>query len=160
MMMMLINKQELLSYLPTLPAVMYMMFAYLTYVSPETLWAMHNREFPMDPVWSYAVKAKGSAIVGLLVSNLLTTYAQPLEHRWVSYTSCMVFQLLALLHHGRCYFLEEPGNGYFVDSAMHFQYVVIHSVGCTIFSYLIYESKKAGIASQKHKLHTICKTAS
>ena len=149
---MMMNKKHTLvtTYLPILPALMYTMFVYLTYISPETLWETHNREFPMDPVWSYSVKAKGSAIFGLLVNNLLATFVQPLKHRWVSYTSCMVFQLLALLHHGRCYFLEKPGNGYFVDSTMHFQYVMIHSLGCMIFSFLIYESKKASPAVKQN----------
>lgn len=134
-------KEALLKFLPLVQAVFYSAFIFLTYVSPETLWGVHEREFPMDPVWSYAVKAKGAAITGLLVGSLLATYTQPLPYRFVPYVSCGVFQLLALAHHGRC-FLTEP-EGYFVDSGMHFQYVVVHSFGCSCFAFLAYESKLA-----------------
>jgi len=140
-------KEALITYLPVVQAFTYAIFIFLTYISPETLWKTHGRDLPMDPVWSYAVKAKGSAIIGLLVGNLLATYTQALEHRLIPYVSCFAFQFFALINHGRA-FLFEP-EGYFVDSTLHFQYVVVHTLGCSIFGYLAFESKRA--ANEKAK---------
>jgi len=116
--------------------VLYSYFVYLTYISPEVVWESH-RERPFDPVWSYAIKAKGAAIAGLL-AGLLFSFTQPISHRFSTYLSCFIFHFLALIHHGWC-FLKEPEE-FFVDSAMHFQYVVIHSVGCFSFGYFMKEA--------------------
>ena len=135
------NKETFRKYLPVAMVAFYSLFIFLTFISPETLWATHDRELPLDPVWSYAVKAKGAAISGLLAGNILATYTQPLTHRFVPYLSCLIFQSLALLHHAWC-FIMEP-EGYFVKSDLHFQYVVIHGIGCSAFAFLAYDSKLA-----------------
>ena len=130
------SSTPLVQVLPAIMALMYSMFIYLTLISPKTLWLTHYPDRPtMDPVFSYCCKAKGAAILGLL-TGLLWSYTKPLAERQVAFLSCLVFQAGALFHHYWCYFTEP--EEYFVDSAMHFQYVFMHTTGCVVFSYLIH----------------------
>ena len=101
--------------LPAFFSVVYSAFIYLTYLRPEVLWAMHDRDRPMDAVWTYAVKAKGAAIAGLWV-GLVLSLRQPLADRRLTYISCAVFHLLADLHHGWCFWTETPE--FFVESEL------------------------------------------
>ena len=138
----------LVQVLPVLMALMYSMFIYLTLIDPKTLWAMHYPNEPMDVVFSYASKAKGAAITGLLV-GLLASYTKPLRERQLPFLSCLVFQGLALMHHGWCYIFEP--SDYFVKSDMHFQYVIMHWIGVAVFGYLVKEATAAGTGGSKNK---------
>lgn len=131
--------------LPIFMALMYSMFIYLTLIDPKTLWAQHYPNQPMDVVFSYACKAKGAAITGLLV-GLLVSYTRPLQERALPFLSCLVFQGLALIHHSWCYFIQPPD--YFVKSDMHFQYVVMHSIGVVAFGYLVKEASADTVATK------------
>ena len=139
------SSRLLIQVLPAAIVLMYSMFIYLTLINPKTLWLMHYPDQPMDPVFSYSVKAKGSAILGLL-AGLLLSYTKPLAERQLAFVSCLVFHASTLMHHSWCYFTEP--EEYFVESALHFQYVVMHTTGCLVFSYLI---RDATTTSAKNK---------
>jgi len=83
------------------------------------------------------MKAKGAAIVGLLLA-LVISFFQPLAHRFSAYLCCLSNPGSA----SSWLVLHETAGRVLCQLEMHFQYVVIDSIGAASFYYLIAQAFK------------------